>query len=137
MEIIRLGDRGDAVLDVQRRLGALGYSFPPDERSGVFGPATDQAVRAFQQKRGLLVDGLVGVDTWRELVEASWRLGDRVLYLRAPHVRGDDVRDLQDRLATLGFDVGRVAIGQGGAEGQMRATPLQMAMVAGLSLIHI
>ncbi|HVL32192.1 MAG TPA: peptidoglycan-binding protein, partial [Actinomycetota bacterium] len=108
MEIIRLGDRGDAVLDVQRRLGALGYSFPPDERSGVFGPATDQAVRAFQQKRGLLVDGLVGVDTWRELVEASWRLGDRVLYLRAPHVRGDDVRDLQDRLATLGFDVGRV-----------------------------
>lgn len=29
-----------------------------------------------------------------------------------------------------GFDVGRVAIGQGGAEGQLRATPLQMAMVA-------
>ena len=29
-----------------------------------------------------------------------------------------------------GFDVGRVAIGQGGAEGEIRATPLQMAMVA-------
>ncbi|HEX2231862.1 MAG TPA: penicillin-binding transpeptidase domain-containing protein [Thermoleophilaceae bacterium] len=29
-----------------------------------------------------------------------------------------------------GFDVGRVAIGQGGAEGQIRASPLQMALVA-------
>lgn len=35
---------------------------------------------------------------------------------------GDLVRD--------GFDVGRVAIGQGGEEGQLRATPLQMAQVA-------
>ena len=34
------------------------------------------------------------------------------------------------RLVKSGFDVGRVAIGQGGAEGEMRATPLQMAMVA-------
>ncbi len=33
-------------------------------------------------------------------------------------------------LVTSGFDVGRVAIGQGGAEGQMLATPLQMAEVA-------
>ena len=30
-----------------------------------------------------------------------------------------------------GFDVGRVAIGQGGDEGQIQVTPLQMAMVAG------
>jgi penicillin-binding protein A len=34
-------------------------------------------------------------------------------------------------LVTSGFDVGRVAIGQGGAEGQLLATPLQMAEVAG------
>ena len=34
------------------------------------------------------------------------------------------------RLVTSGFDVGRVAIGQGGAEGQDLATPLQMAEVA-------
>jgi len=34
------------------------------------------------------------------------------------------------KLVKSGFDVGRVAIGQGGAEGQMLATPLQMAMVA-------
>lgn len=33
--------------------------------------------------------------------------------------------------ASVGFDVGRVAIGQGGAEGAIRSTPLQMAQVAG------
>lgn len=106
-EVVRPGDRGEQVLDIQARLGGLGYAMPADERAGVFGPATEQAVRAFQQDRGLIVDGLVGPDTWRELVEASWTLGDRILYLRAPHMRGDDVRDLQDRLASLGFDPGR------------------------------
>lgn len=107
MELIRAGDRGERVLDVQAKLTALRHVIPPDERTGVFGNGTRDAVRAFQQARGLLVDGIVGKDTWRELVEASRRLGDRVLYLRAPHMRGDDVRDLQDRLATFGFDVGR------------------------------
>ena len=42
------------------------------------------------------------------------------------------VRDAKGRLvgANSGFDVGRVAIGQGGAEGQILATPMQMAEVA-------
>ena len=39
--------------------------------------------------------------------------------------KGGDLADEND-----GFDVGRVAIGQGGEEGQTQATPLQMAMVA-------
>lgn len=34
------------------------------------------------------------------------------------------------RLVDEGFDVGRTAIGQGGEQGQTRATPLQMALVA-------
>ncbi len=42
------------------------------------------------------------------LVEASWKLGDRSLYLTSPNLRGDDVADLQVRLARLGFDCGRV-----------------------------
>jgi N-acetylmuramoyl-L-alanine amidase len=107
MRVIREGDHGRQVSDIQRRLTAGGHPISPEEPSGVFGTGTARAVRAFQQSRGLLVDGIVGDDTWRELVEASWRLGDRVLYLAAPHLRGDDVRDLQDRLATLGFNTGR------------------------------
>lgn len=107
MQLIGRGQRGERVLDVQRRLAALGHTIPTEERAS-FGPGTDEAVRGFQQARGLVVDGIVGPDTWRELVEASWRLGDRVLYLSGPHLRGDDVRELQDRLATFGFDAGRV-----------------------------
>jgi len=107
MRVIKEGDRGRQVSDVQRRLAAIGHSTTSEDLTGVFGAPTARAVRAFQQERGLLVDGVVGDDTWRQLVEASWRLGDRVLYLAAPHLRGDDVRDLQDRLATLGFNSGR------------------------------
>jgi penicillin-binding protein A len=42
------------------------------------------------------------------------------------------IRNAEGRLVTAddGFDVGRVAIGQGGAEGQIQVTPLQMALVA-------
>lgn len=106
--LIRPGTRSGAVRDVQRRLMALDHPVAASEQDGTYGPSTEAAVRAFQERRGLAVDGLVGDATWRELVEASWRLGDRTLYLRAPALRGDDVRTLQERLGELGFDVGRV-----------------------------
>lgn len=41
------------------------------------------------------------------LVEAGWRLGDRLLKLAAPQLRGDDIAELQDALNQLGFDCGR------------------------------
>lgn len=41
-------------------------------------------------------------------MEAGYRLGDRLLYLRQPMLRGDDVAALQRRLGALGFDAGRV-----------------------------
>jgi N-acetylmuramoyl-L-alanine amidase len=106
MDTISLGARGDDVLDVQSRLAGLGYAIDSEEH-GVFGDSTQRAVREFQQRRQLIVDGMVGEDTWKELVEAARTLGDRVLYLRSPSYRGDDVRDLQARLNLLGFDAGR------------------------------
>lgn len=105
MRPIALDSVGDEVLDIQRRLTSLGFPSVGDE-PGVFGPATLRAVRSFQQQRHLTADGIVGDDTWRSLVEAGYRLGDRLLYPTRPMLRGDDVRDLQGRLNRLGFDAG-------------------------------
>jgi N-acetylmuramoyl-L-alanine amidase len=104
------GATGPAVGDLQRRLAAAGITLDDDiaDEAGVFGPATDSAVRRFQADRGLDVDGVCGPQTWGSLVEAGWRLGDRFLYLRRPMLRGDDVADLQARLGALGFHHGRI-----------------------------
>lgn len=107
MRIIRQGDAGEHVRDIQHRLLELGHRIDLSELEGRFGLSTEAAVRAFQRQRGLPSDGLVGPDTWAELVEAGYRLGDRTLYLRSPWFRGDDVRELQRRLNALGFDTGK------------------------------
>ena len=105
--LLRAGALGEAVRDLQWRLGALGYGHAPDD-PGTFGAATTAAVRAFQQDRGLQVDGVVGRHTWASLVESGFSLGDRLLYFRQPMVRGDDVAEVQRRLNSLGFDARRV-----------------------------
>ena len=103
---LRVGDRGDAVRDLQQRLIAAGYPISPDE-IGSFGPETEAGVRAFQTRRTIRVDGVVGRETWAALVESGFELGDRLLYLRSPNLRGDDVTELQRTLNRLGFDAGR------------------------------
>ena len=104
---IRHGAHGEAVRDVQHRLLGVGLRIDADELDGSYGGSTEAAVRAFQRDRGLPADGIVGPDTWSQLVEAGYRLGDRTLYLRAPAFRGDDVRELQRMLNALGFDAGK------------------------------
>ncbi len=106
----RIGDSGAAVSEIRARLHRVGL-LPAG--TGVatdrFDPDTDRAVRTFQQRRGVTVDGVVGAVTWRLLEEAHWRLGDRVLtYVPGHLLAGDDVTTLQRRLLDLGFDSGRV-----------------------------
>jgi N-acetylmuramoyl-L-alanine amidase len=104
---LRPGDSGDAVRDVQRRLARLGFDVG-DDAPGDYGEATERAIRTFQAQRGLRVDGTFGRQSWASLVEAGYRLGDRLLYLRSPMLRGDDVSEVQEDLGRLGFDAGRV-----------------------------
>ena len=63
--VIRQGDSGGAVKILQVGLNAFGYALVSD---GIFGPATDNAVRRFQSEHGLAVDGIVGPQTWGVLL---------------------------------------------------------------------
>lgn len=124
--MLRRGDRGPAVAEVRAHLAQLGYlatDVPGGTESSSSGTTGDgaasdgtadfddeveQAVRAFQQERGIPVDGICGPVTLRRLDEARWQLGDRVLRFAPGHLmRGDDIAALQRRLNELGFDAGR------------------------------
>lgn len=117
MSILRRGDRGGSVTEIRAALAALGLLDSPDAdlttgkhvALDFFDDDLDEAVRAFQQQRGLLVDGMVGEATYRSLKEASYRLGARTLshQFGAP-MYGDDVATLQARLQDLGFYTGLV-----------------------------
>ncbi|HVF18757.1 MAG TPA: N-acetylmuramoyl-L-alanine amidase [Mycobacteriales bacterium] len=109
LQSYRLGDRGDAVTEIRLRLASAGLlPEAPNGPADDYDAHVDRAVRAFQQRRGLRVDGIVGPQTFRALDETRWRLGDRLLHYRVTHpYSGDDVAALQHRLLELGFDGGR------------------------------
>ena len=69
---------------------------------------SEAEIRAFQQKRGLTVTGVIDAVTARHLEEARWKLGDRVISSTTPQMHGDDVAELQTRLVEMGFNCGRV-----------------------------
>ena len=58
--ILRLGDRGEQVSALQESLAVAGFS---SGATGIFDEATQNAVRRFQQAKGLTVDGVVGPQT--------------------------------------------------------------------------
>ncbi|MFD1325662.1 N-acetylmuramoyl-L-alanine amidase [Micromonospora sonneratiae] len=109
MRPIRGGDRGPAVTEIRGVLMSLDLlTTTAASATDEFDTETERAVRAFQQSRGLSVDGQVGAETWRALDAARWRLGARTLYHAVPEpLTGEDVRSLQERLLEMGYDVGR------------------------------
>lgn len=103
MRIIRKNDSGPAVEDVQQRLRMLGFELSVD---GQFQTRTQEAVRKFRAEEELPAGDVIDQQTWSALVDATFSLGDRMLYLRMPYFHGYDVRTLQNILEVLGFVVG-------------------------------
>ena len=94
----RVGDQGSDVAEIQGQLASLGYDVAAD---GDFGPATAEAVKAFQAVQGLDADGLVGPSTYtallgKEMPEVSRGsnyisrrvVADSMRYIGVPYVFG-------------------------------------------------
>jgi N-acetylmuramoyl-L-alanine amidase len=96
------------VHDLQRRLSAAGFLAPGSAEDSNFCARTHSAVLSFQDSYGLAASGECDEQTWSALIETSWSLGERLLFLRTPNIRGDDVAELQTQLNRLGFNCGRV-----------------------------
>jgi len=109
---LRRGDTGplvNALRDVLRRATNTEPCAGDETDANLFDEDLERRVRAFQQDRGLLADGVVGRQTAIVLDAARWRLGDRILLFTPGHpMRGDDVAALQERLVVLGVHAGPV-----------------------------
>jgi peptidoglycan hydrolase-like protein with peptidoglycan-binding domain len=118
MTLLKNGVRGDAVKDLQTKLGQLGFTLTAD---GAYGPGTQGAVEEVQSLFGYDVDGIAG-DATLKLVEQQVGAGFNVTLPEAvkaaidafgnktalnrvlkPGTEGADVRFLQRRLVTLGY----------------------------------
>ena len=106
---LRLGSTGEAVLELQGFLKVRGYRV--GRLDGIFGAATEAAVRTFQTKRGLDADGVVGAATRAEIGVLASRaafvsLADFAGRTLRLGVRGLDVAELKRWLRAAGFPPG-------------------------------
>lgn len=68
LPLLRTGDRGEWVVALQGELQRHGLELGAFGGDGVFGADTRRAVRRFQEEAGVDVDGVVGPQTWIELL---------------------------------------------------------------------
>jgi peptidoglycan hydrolase-like protein with peptidoglycan-binding domain len=112
--LVRLGDSGDQIAELQRRLAELGYYNA--SASGTFDRPTEIAVQRFQHDNGLLADGIVGASTEIALRQpaaspttssATSPASTKVSLLRLGDT-GAAVAQLQSSLSDRGFYQGAV-----------------------------
>lgn len=110
--VVKKGSKEAVVGSIQNNLKAMGYDIGTAGPNGDgidnnFGTKTDAAVRDVQKNGGVTVDGQVGKNTtpllggtWAEksASAASIPALTRNLKLTSPMMRGDDVRQAQERL---------------------------------------
>ena len=98
---------GDDVKAVQNKLNSLGFNCGTAD--GYYGNATKNAVISFQSAKGIDTDGVVGPTTWKLLFNSSASNNggySRILKVTSPLMYGDDVRAVQNKLNSLGYNCG-------------------------------
>ncbi|MFA9557708.1 peptidoglycan DD-metalloendopeptidase family protein [Evansella sp. AB-rgal1] len=92
--LLRKGSIGEIVRQYQNKLLAAGETLPLFGSDGNFGNETETAVKSFQNRRNIQVDGIIGPITRRELdkVMPSY---NRLLRVQNPYLSGADVLAVQ------------------------------------------
>ena len=81
--ILKRGSQGARVKTLQYLLRGRRDAWRTLVVDGIFGPVTEETVRAFQDLTGVTVDGIVGPQTWTRLTEVTARSGDTGEYVKA------------------------------------------------------
>ncbi|MBR6810080.1 MAG: peptidoglycan-binding protein, partial [Clostridia bacterium] len=131
--VLKLGSQGDQVREVQRLLKNL--KFYDGLADGDFGPGTEAAVKAFQTQYKLTADGVVGSSTFTKLYNATATKKPEITPTPQGSLKlestGDDVREVQRRLKSLGFYAGSVDGDFGaGTEAAVKAFQKQYGLTA-------
>lgn len=94
------------IATIQAQLNKKGCSVGTVD--GIAGPTTYNAVISFQNKNGLTADGQVGTATWDILFDtvSGGTTHTRILKVTSPLMQGDDVRAVQNKLNSLGYNCG-------------------------------
>ena len=122
--VLKKGCKGDDVELLQQLLNENGDSITPD---GDFGPKTHDAVKEFQRRKGLTVDGIAGKKTI-EALGGVWCQLTVSRNLKKGHT-GDDVKALQYSLISAGYSCGSAgADGDFGSGTEKAVKALQKAM---------
>lgn len=114
---LKKGSKKPEVKDLQEALKTLGFN--PGPVDGIFGAATEKAVKAFQTSVGIHADGIVGRITWLNIDEA-----DQSEPVLRKGSKGLPVRRLQSRMTAAKFDTGGVD-GRFGAKTEKAVKELQ------------
>ncbi len=89
---------------LQERLATLGYTETgaPD---GIFGPATEAAVRRFQQEHGLEADGIAGEKTWSLLFGPAADRDAQTAQTWYAGMTADEAKAIETRLQALDYEI--------------------------------
>lgn len=72
LTVLRKGSKGGEVKTIQMLLNEIGFRDQNGaylKNDGIFGAKTEYAVKNYQRKRGLTVDGVVGFETWNRILK--------------------------------------------------------------------
>ncbi|MCG8363853.1 MAG: peptidoglycan-binding protein, partial [Pseudanabaenales cyanobacterium] len=128
VSVLQFNSSGAEVVRLQNRLKELSYLSADTSTNGYYGLETQQAIIEFQQKNGLMGDGVAGPQTLNILYSNSAVVSDKALTPTVLKLEstGPEVVDLQNRLKVLGYlPAAKASDGYFGLDTQLAVTEFQ------------